>query len=107
MGLNLGMYNIWDGHGYVLPQEIRSVERGNYNLMILTETMFLDVVFFHNHLRYEIVCSKATVNANGGAQRGVGIVPRETPEDWIVDSMRFHGPNMVFCDILSRTNECL
>ena len=35
--LNLGTYNIRDGQGFGLPQEIQAVQIRNYNLMLLTE----------------------------------------------------------------------
>ena len=43
-GLNMGTYNIWDGHGFGLPQAIPSVKQGNYKLMLLTETNIPDMV---------------------------------------------------------------
>ena len=43
-GLNLGKYNIQDGCGFGLPQAIFAVKRGNYNLMILTETKIPDTL---------------------------------------------------------------
>ena len=45
MGLNLGKYNIWYGRGFVLPQTIHTVEQGNYNFILLTETKIPDTVY--------------------------------------------------------------
>ena len=44
MELNLGAYNIRDGRGFALPQVIQDVDKGNYDLMLLTETNIPDVV---------------------------------------------------------------
>ena len=44
MVINLGMYNIRDGCGFALPQVIQDVDKGNYDLMLLTETNIPDVV---------------------------------------------------------------
>ena len=37
-----------------------------------------------------------------GDPRGrVGLVSHEQPEGWIVESMHFHGPNVVICKVVS------
>ena len=41
--INLGMYNIRYGYGFGLPQAIRAVHFGNYDLMLLTETNIPDM----------------------------------------------------------------
>ena len=41
MGLSLGMYNIWGGSRFGLPQAIWAIERGNYVLILLTEKKIL------------------------------------------------------------------
>ena len=56
------------------PQAIWAVERGNYDLMLLTETNIMDAVYCRNRLGYYVVCYKATVTSDRGAQGGVGIV---------------------------------
>ena len=50
MGLNLGMYNIRYGREFGLPQEIRVVDRSNYDLMLLMENNVLDAVYCRNRL---------------------------------------------------------
>ena len=37
----------------------------------------------------------------GGAQGGVDLVVRERPEGWSVELTRFHGKNIVRCEIMS------
>ena len=32
----------------------------------------------------------------------IGMVSKERPEKWYIDSTRFHGPNMVSCEIVTR-----
>ena len=44
-GLKPGTYTIWDGHGFRLPQSIQAVNKGNYELIILTEKNILDAVY--------------------------------------------------------------
>ena len=63
--------------------------------MLLTETNILNAVYCHNRLGYDIVYSKATVNTTGGFQGGVGLFSLKRIEEWIVESTRFHGLNMV------------
>ena len=97
MGLNLGTYNILDSCGFELPQAIQAVKRGNYDLKLLTDTKILDKVYRCNCLGCEIVFSRATATASGGAHGGLGILFLDKPEGWIVKSKNFHRPNMVTC----------
>ena len=102
MRLNLGTYNIQDCGGFGLPQAIRAVERGNYNLMLLAETKILDAVYCCSRLVYGIVYSKATVTAVGGHRGGgVVIVSGEWAEGWISESTCYHRPDMVSCKLVS------
>ena len=70
-GINLGIYNIWDGNGFGLPQAICSVKQGNYYFVLLTYMNILDEVYYHNHLWYSVAYSEATFTASGGGQGGV------------------------------------
>ena len=63
-GINLGIYNIWDGRVFVLPQAICSIKQGNYDLVLLTEKKIPDAVYCHNRLRYDVICSDATVTTS-------------------------------------------
>ena len=69
-GLNLQMYNIQDGQGFSLPQAIRSMQIGKYNLMLMTKTKIMDEEYCHNYLGYDNVCSQAVGTADGGTQGG-------------------------------------
>ena len=55
MGINLGTYNIWDVRGFGPPQAIRAVERGNYDLMIPTETNIPEAVYWRDLLGCGVV----------------------------------------------------
>ena len=70
MGLNLGTYNIQDGCGFVLPQAISAVKRGNYDLILLTETKISDTIYCPNCMGYGVVCPEAKFTMAGGAQGG-------------------------------------
>lgn len=48
------------------------VQLRNYDLMLLTETKIPNVVYCHNHLGYNILCSRVLVTAAGGGARGSG-----------------------------------
>ena len=105
--LNLVTYNIWDGRGFAPPQAIRAVHIANYNLMLMTEMKIPDETYFQNHLGYNNMCSQVAGTEAGGAQGGVGLVVRERPEGWSVESMHFHGTNMVICEIFSSGQQTL
>ena len=70
-GLNLGKYDIWDGHGFRLLHEIWAVQLGNYDVILLMETKILDYVYCRNRIKHDVVCSKVTPTAAGG-ERGRG-----------------------------------
>ena len=53
-------------------------------------------------LGYDVICSRAAPTTAGGAQGGVGLVTRVRPEGGYINSMRFHGLNMVSCNIVYR-----
>ena len=52
--MNLGMYSIRDGRGFGIPQAIRTIQMGNYNLMRLTETKVQDVLYCKKRLGYDV-----------------------------------------------------
>ena len=101
LGINLGTYNIWYGRGFGLPQAIHYFKGGNYNPMLFMEINIMYTVYCHNRLNYDVICSKATVTAAGGFQRGGGLVSQERPEVWIVESTRFYRSNVVSCEVVS------
>ena len=47
--------------------------------MLLTKTNIPVSVYGHNFVGHDVVCSKATVTADGGAQEEFGIVLPEKP----------------------------
>ena len=71
MGTNLVIYNIYDGLGFELVQEILAVEKDNYDLILPNKTKVMDEVYCYNRLRYDSVCSKATVTTTEEAQGGL------------------------------------
>ena len=74
---------------------------GNYDVMLLIETKSLDALYCMNRLGYGVLCSVMTSTAAGGDQGGVGLVKRERPEEWDIDSTLLHRPNVVSCKIFS------
>ena len=47
------------------------------------------------------MCSQAVGTTAGGVQRGVGLVVRDQQDGWSIESTRFHGMNVVSCEIMS------
>ena len=99
--LAIGTLNIRDVKGFGLVQATRSVERGGLDVMLLTEAKIHTELYSHNHLGYNVTCSKAHSYSNGVAWGGVGLVTREWPDGWGIESTRFHGPNVVSCEIVT------
>ena len=69
--------------------------------MLLTERNIQTEAYSHNRLEYDVTCSKARLPSARGDQGGIGLVRRERPDGWGVESTRFHGTNMVRCDIVT------
>ena len=53
--INLGTYNIQNGHGFGLPQAIQTVQLGSYAMMMIKERNILDQTYCHNRLGYDVV----------------------------------------------------
>ena len=65
------------------------------------ETKIPDKVYFKNRIEYDVVCLRATPTEAEEAYGGVGLVTWEILEGWEIDSMQFHGPKLVSCEIIS------
>ena len=83
-------------------QAIRAVERGGFDGMILTKTKISTTAYFRNRINYKVTCSTVQLTSAGGDQGGVRLITRERPFGWWIDTMLYHGPNVVSCDIVTR-----
>ena len=54
LGLAIGTLNIQDGRGFGMVQAIRVVDRGGFDVMILTKTKISTTEYCWNRLRYEV-----------------------------------------------------
>ena len=70
LGLNLGTHNIREDCGFGLPQAIRAMPIGNYELMVLTEKKIPYEAYCYNNLGYDAVCSQAVGTTDGGGIKG-------------------------------------
>ena len=82
-------------------QTIRAVEHGFLDVILLSETKIQTEAYYHNCLGYYVKFSKASPYNSGGGQGSTGLVTRERPEGWGIESMRFHRPNVVSCKIVT------
>ena len=64
-------------------------------MMLLTDMKISTTTYCQNRLGYKVNCSMARLSSAGGSQVGVGLVTRERPVGWGIESMRCHGPNVV------------
>ena len=99
--LIIGKLNILDGRGFGMTQAIHTVEIGGFDVMILTKTKISTSAYCRNQLGYEVNCLTAQPTRTGEAQGGVGIVTRERPIGWGIQSMRYYGPNVVICELVT------
>ena len=59
LGLVIGALNIQDGQGFGLVQAIWAVERGKFDVVVLTKTKISMTAYCRNRLGYEVTCSTA------------------------------------------------
>ena len=104
-GLVIGTLNRRDGWGFGLVQAIRAVERGGFDVMLLKETKIQTEAYSHNYLGYNVTCFSARPSSARGSQGLVGLVMREWLVGWGIESMRFHGPSVVSCEIVTRPTQ--
>ena len=70
-------------------------------LMILTDMKILDTVYCKAALGITLHAMRQHSPCPGDPRGRVGLVSHEQPEGWIVESMHFHGPNVVICKVVS------
>ena len=100
-GISIGTLNIRYGRGFGLAQAILTVERGVFDVMLLTKTKIQKEAYSHNRLGYDVTCLTARPSSAGGAQGGIGTMKRERSIGWGIESMRYHGRNVVSCKIVT------
>ena len=69
--------------------------------MLLTEKNIHTEAYSHNVLGYGVTGAAPRPSSTGVAQGGVGLVMGGQPNEWGVKSTRFHGPNVMSCDIVN------
>ena len=100
-GLSIGTLSIRYGQGFKLAQEIQAVEHGGFDMMMLIKTKIHSEAYSHNRLGFNVTCLTARPSSSGGDHGGVGLVTRERPVGWVIESMCYHGPNVVSCKIVT------
>ena len=80
--LAIGALNIRYGWVFGLAQDIRVVERGGFDAMILTKTNMSTTAYFRNRLVYKVTCLTAGPTSAGGAQGGFRLVTKDRLIVW-------------------------
>ena len=84
-----------------MAQAIQAVERGVFDVMLLTKTKIQSETYLHNRLGYNLTCSAARPSSARGTQGRVGMVTSERPVVWRIESTLHHRPNVVRCKIVT------
>ena len=100
-GLAIRTLNIRYRWGFGLEQAIQTVERGFFDIMLLTKTKIQSETYSHNRLVYDVNCLTVRLSSSRGSQGGVELVMRERPVGWGIESMHYHGTNVVSCKIVT------
>ena len=77
------------------------MERVVLNVMLLTETKIQLEEYSHNRLGYDVTCLAERPSSARGSQGGIGMVTRERPIGWGIQSTLYHGMNVVICKIVT------
>ena len=93
--LAIGTLNTRGGRGFRLAQAVRAVKLGDFDLMVLTESNIYTAAYCRHRLGYNIVCSPARPTSASREQGFMCLVSWDQPTGWILESTRFHMPNVV------------
>ena len=99
--ITIGMLNIRDGWGFGLAQAIWAVDRGGFDVVLITKTKIYTTAYCRNRLGYEVNCLTARPSSASRAQGGVRLVTRERPVGWGIEYTRYHIPNVVSCELVT------
>ena len=80
------------------------VRLSRFKLVVLIETKIYIVEYFCNWFGYKILCYPACPDSAGRAQGGVGLVSRDWPMGWSLESTRFQVPKVVSCKVVIGTS---
>jgi hypothetical protein len=94
--IRLATLNIISGRAERLVSAARAMQQMNVDLAILTEAKITDECYTRHSFGYEIRTSKASSSSQGG----IAICWRDS-ECSQAEGIRFHGPNVVSCELTS------
>ena len=57
--------------------------------------------YCRNRLDYKVTCLTARPSISGVSQGVVRLIRREKPVRWVIDSTRYHGPNVISCKLVT------
>ena len=100
--VSLRNYHIHDGRGSGLAEAVQVAWIGGFNLMILMDTKIIYQAYCQNRMVYDAVRLKEITTADGEAKGEVVMISRNRPQVWSIELTRFHGPNMVSCEVVTR-----
>ena len=62
------------------------MERGGFDVMILTKVKIFTTAYCRNRIRYKAACLTVWTNSAGGSQGSARLVTREKPVGWRIES---------------------
>ena len=77
------------------------MERRGFDVILLTEMKIQFEEYSHNHLGYNVTWSAARPSSARGSHGGVGLVTRERPVEWGIESTCYHSQNVVSYNIVT------
>ena len=83
-----------------MPKVIRAVQKGKYNIMLLIGTKIHNGMYCQNRLGYGVSRLAATAKEGSRGKGAAEIVFRECLKGWMITSTRFHGSNVVSCELV-------
>ena len=100
-GIAISTLNIRDGRGFSMAQAIWKVDHRVFDVMLLTKMNISTTAYCWIRIGYNMTFLAARPSRTRGFQGSVGMVTREWPVRWGIESMCSHGPNVVSCKIVT------
>ena len=88
--LRVATYNIVDGRKNRLLQATRAIRQHNIDVAVLTEAKLSTELYPKQDEHYDIQASKSKFN-----QGGIALISKKGKDRWSLESVQFHGPNVV------------
>ena len=95
--LRMATFNVMSANGNNLNVVLRTLAQMKIEIALLTETKLTTDYYTRAACGYRVVATKAESRSQGG----VALIYREHSNQWAIEGIRRHGPNVISCTLVS------